>query len=53
MGRIIFDLLIILGNIWVISSKHSTKLSKRLSLLAIILLTISVTIQVLEVIGIV
>ncbi len=51
MGRIIFDLLIILGNIWVISSKDSTKLSKRLSLLAIILLTVSVIMQVLEMIG--
>lgn len=47
MGHIIFDLLIILGNIWVVFDKDVDKPLKRLALTAIILLVISVTIQVL------
>lgn len=53
MGRIVFDLLIILGNIWVITDEDMPKISKRLSLLAVVLLVISVILQVLDINGIV
>jgi len=46
MGRIIFDLVLILANIWIIFDKDSPTSLKRFALLGVILLTLSVTAQV-------
>ena len=52
MGKIIFDLLLILADIWVIFDKETPKLLKCLALFAILILIICVTLQVLKMIGI-
>lgn len=48
MGHIIFDLILILANIWVIFDKDSPEVLKRFALLGVILLGIYVILQVLE-----
>ena len=48
MKKIIFDLLVILADAWVIFKKDSPKPLKYLALLAIILLIISITMRVLS-----
>ena len=47
MEYIIFDMILIFLNIWNVLKEDGSKLSKCFSLLAIILLTISITLRVL------
>lgn len=49
MGHIIFDLLIVLADILVIFDKDSPETLKRLALLAIILLMISIILRLLNI----
>ena len=51
MGQIIFDILLILVDAWIIFDEDTHKLSKCLALLAIILLSISVILHMLEMSG--
>lgn len=53
MKNIIFDLILILANIWVIFDEDSPKPLKRFALLGVILLLVYVIIQVLEMNGII
>lgn len=53
MKNIIFDLLMILAESWVIFDKDSPEVLKRFALLGIILLEIYVILQVLEMNGII
>lgn len=52
MGPIIFDLIIILGDILVLFDNDTPEFLKYLAVLAIILLTISIAIRVLRMTGI-
>lgn len=53
MGHIIFDLILILANIWVAFDKDTPKPLKRFALLGVILLLVYVIIQILEMNGII
>lgn len=53
MGHIIFDLIIILGDIWVLfNDEDDSGISKGMAIIGIILLTISITMRVLDMTGI-